>query len=104
MLRHVFMSRSELAGTACGKEIARRQRIEFGEALKPEDAQERPEFEKLLEKQENAAPPRCQRASVIHSRLDPIRNDSHLRFESIAMRSKPPDGRGRPRGSNHVGL
>jgi hypothetical protein len=45
-LRHVFMARSELEGTAYGKEIARRTQIEFGEPLKPENQPERPEFER----------------------------------------------------------
>jgi hypothetical protein len=57
-LRHVFMTRAELDGTAYGNEIARRTKIEFGEPLKPEDQSERPEFEKPQPQKDNdGAPP-----------------------------------------------
>jgi len=45
-LKHTFTTRSELEGTAYGKEIARRQKIEFGKPLKVEEQPERPEFER----------------------------------------------------------
>jgi hypothetical protein len=45
LLRHTFTTRKELQGTAYGKEIARRQKIQFGKPLKIEEQPERPEFE-----------------------------------------------------------
>ena len=45
-LRHVLMPRSALDGTAYGKEIARRQTIEFGQPLNVHDESEVPEFER----------------------------------------------------------
>jgi hypothetical protein len=57
-LRHVSMPRAKLDGTAYGKEIARRTKIEFGVPLKPEDQSERPEFERPQpQKDSNGATP-----------------------------------------------
>jgi len=56
-LRHVFMPRSELDGTAYGKEIARRQTIEFGQPLNVHDEKEVPEFERPTKSQANSAGP-----------------------------------------------
>jgi len=57
-LRHVFMPRSELDGTVYGKEIARRQTIEFGQPLIVHDEKEIPEFERPPQSQANSAGPR----------------------------------------------
>lgn len=56
-LKHTFTTRSELQGTAYGKEIARRQEIQFGKALKPEEQPERPEFERPTAKKAHDLPP-----------------------------------------------
>jgi hypothetical protein len=45
-LKHLWMSRSELEGTPYGKEIARRQTIEFGQPLSLPEKSETPEFER----------------------------------------------------------
>jgi Haem-binding uptake, Tiki superfamily, ChaN len=57
LLRHVFMSRSELDGTAYGKEIARRTTIEFGQPLKLHDEAEVPEFERPQPQPNSEGPP-----------------------------------------------
>src|SRR5260370_37439461 len=56
-LRHVFMPRSELDGTAYGKEIARRKTIEFGQPLNVHDEKEVPEFERPTQSHTNSAGP-----------------------------------------------
>ena len=56
-LRHVFMPRSELDGTAYGKEIARRQTIEFGQPLNVHDESEVPEFERPQPQANRSGPP-----------------------------------------------
>jgi hypothetical protein len=56
-LRHVFMSRSQLEGTAYGKEIARRTTIEFGQSVEPEDQPEHPEFERPQPQTKSEGPP-----------------------------------------------
>jgi Haem-binding uptake, Tiki superfamily, ChaN len=45
-LKHLWMSRAELEGTPYGREIARRQTIEFGQPLSLPEKSETPEFER----------------------------------------------------------